>query len=282
MLGITSAKPRVIANSIPKAGTHLLKKCLSLFPGLSYANAHLEVNLPVEAMSGLLSAAADGGVVTAHLPYQKAYAQLFEELCYKTLLIIRDPRDVAVSFSYYVTNTTDHYLNTYYRNLSSDDERLMVSIVGIREKLVPGAETGLRTCNLISPDFLSLETGENSELFLQALSGINDLYKAFLKWSAETTNCTVRFESLIGPTGGGSRETQVREIGRIAKHLGVRLSTEDVECIAEGTFDPKSPTFRQGIVGDWKNHFSPEHKKVFKDMAGRLLIDLGYEKNLEW
>jgi hypothetical protein len=256
MLGITSAKPRVIANSIPKAGTHLLKKCLSLFPGLSYANAHLEVNLQVEAMSGLLSAAADGGVVTAHLPYQKAYAQLFEELRYETLLIIRDPRDVAVSFSYYVTKTTDHYLNAYYRNLSGNDERLMVSIVGIKEKLVPWAKTGL--------------------------SSIDSLYSAFLKWSAETMNCTVRFESLIGPTGGGSRETQVQEIGRIAKHLGVRLSRADVERIAEGTFDPKSPTFRRGMVGDWKNHFSPEHKKVFKDMAGHLLIDLGYEKNLEW
>ena len=130
MLDITSTKSRVIANSIPKAGTHLLKICLNLFPGLLNANAHLDISMQIETMLGLLSVVADGGVVTAHLPYQKAYAQMLKELRYKTLLIIRDPRDIAVSFSHYVMKATDHYLNTYYKNLPSDDERLMISIIG--------------------------------------------------------------------------------------------------------------------------------------------------------
>lgn len=40
--------------------------------------------------------------------------------------------------------------------------------------------------------------------------------------------------------------------------------------------------YRKGVVGDWKNHFSDEDKKVFKDVAGDMLIRLGYEKDLSW
>lgn len=40
--------------------------------------------------------------------------------------------------------------------------------------------------------------------------------------------------------------------------------------------------YRKGVVGDWKNHFSDEDKQVFKDIAGDMLVRLGYEKNLNW
>jgi len=43
------------------------------------------------------------------------------------------------------------------------------------------------------------------------------------------------------------------------------------------------PLFRKGIIGDWKNHIvTEEAKTVIKEMAGDLLIDLGYESDDEW
>ncbi|MGM0646356.1 MAG: sulfotransferase family protein, partial [Thermodesulfobacteriota bacterium] len=36
--------------------------------------------------------------------------------------------------------------------------------------------------------------------------------------------------------------------------------------------------FRKGVVGDWKNHFSEDNKREFKQIAGDLLIKLNYEK----
>lgn len=39
---------------------------------------------------------------------------------------------------------------------------------------------------------------------------------------------------------------------------------------------------RKGIHGDWANHFSHENKAAFKNLAGQLLIDLGYESDLDW
>jgi len=41
-------------------------------------------------------------------------------------------------------------------------------------------------------------------------------------------------------------------------------------------------TFRKGLSGEWKNLFSESHKDTFKDIAGDLLIKLGYEKDLGW
>ncbi len=40
--------------------------------------------------------------------------------------------------------------------------------------------------------------------------------------------------------------------------------------------------YRKGIAGDWENHFSAEDKRIFKQIAGDLLIQLGYEKDLDW
>lgn len=39
---------------------------------------------------------------------------------------------------------------------------------------------------------------------------------------------------------------------------------------------------RKGIVGDWKNYFSPEACKIFNYYAGRELVSLGYEEDHTW
>lgn len=39
---------------------------------------------------------------------------------------------------------------------------------------------------------------------------------------------------------------------------------------------------RKGISGDWKNHFTDKIKDVFKEKYGNLLVDTGYEKDLNW
>jgi hypothetical protein len=51
----------------------------------------------------------------------------------------------------------------------------------------------------------------------------------------------------------------------------------------ESAINPsRSPTFRSGKTGDWKKYFTEAHKKIFKDVAGNLLVKLGYEKYNDW
>lgn len=39
---------------------------------------------------------------------------------------------------------------------------------------------------------------------------------------------------------------------------------------------------RKGIVGDWKNYFSQEAAERFNELAGDLLVQLGYERDRSW
>jgi len=51
-----------------------------------------------------------------------------------------------------------------------------------------------------------------------------------------------------------------------------------VEAIQPG----RSHTFRSGKTGGWREHFTDEHKTLFKDVAGDLVVRLGYEKTNDW
>ena len=73
----------------------------------------------------------------------------------------------------------------------------------------------------------------------------------------------------------------------IADHLESRLPLNApreriLEALEESINPKKSPTFRSGKTGEWKKYFTDEHKKIFKDIAGDLLIKLGYEKDNDW
>ncbi len=39
---------------------------------------------------------------------------------------------------------------------------------------------------------------------------------------------------------------------------------------------------RKGVSGDWKNHFTPKHKEIFKETYPDILIKLGYEQDHNW
>lgn len=66
--------------------------------------------------------------------------------------------------------------------------------------------------------------------------------------------------------------------------LATKISEpEDLKANFESTarFLRKN-TARRGGVGGWRDHFSDSLKEEFKAFAGELLIDLGYEKDLNW
>ena len=39
---------------------------------------------------------------------------------------------------------------------------------------------------------------------------------------------------------------------------------------------------RKGVVGDWKNYFTPEARQVFDEYGGKSLIALGFERDRSW
>jgi len=95
----------------------------------------------------------------------------------------------------------------------------------------------------------------------------------------------VRYETLL--------DASQAELDRLFAFLGVGTDSATIERIVEeNAFEKKSGRsrgeedstsfLRKGISGDWKGTFNARDKKVFKRHAGDLLIDLGYEKDLNW
>lgn len=254
-LGLWQDRPKVLVNSVPKSGTHLLSRCLSLMPGMVEVPVALNRPLGLADLRSKLERVHRGSFVKGHVHFTEKYRDLLLELGFSTFLVLRDPRDVAISLLHWATyKHPRHRLRPFLQSLDDDAERLMAIIKGVEPNAI-GTERGL----------------EN----------IADYVGMFLPWM-DHGSFVVRFEALIGPVGGGRRDAQIREIRGVAAHLGIDLRDDGAARIAERTFSRGSRTFRRGQIGDWRSCFSERHKEVFKTVAGQLLIDLGYEKNLDW
>jgi sulfotransferase 6B1 len=118
-------------------------------------------------------------------------------------------------------------------------------------------------------------------LIAKLIQEVKNLYKRYIPWRENPLFYAVKFEDLVGPDGGGSREDQMRELANIATHLGISLDNKYVEKYAHTLYGGTN-TFRKGHLGRWKCYFTPEHKQLFKEKAGELLVQLGYELDLNW
>jgi len=265
--------PRVLATSMPKAGTHLLSSLLANFPRMMFSGRHHAFrNFYVAAHNGRGEVSSDDGEIewvrveralasvnngqymTAHFSPKPELVALLEKLDYRTLVILRDPRDVAVSSSFYLAHLRRHFLNERFTNeLTSKDDRLMAVITGL-----PDTEVS------------------------RGLPSVGNRIDRYKHWIGQPTAYLTRFEKLVGPNGGGSAEEQRQEIMSIAAHINRALNMQEAESLAIKTWSTRSSTFRKGAIGDWRNHFTNRHKDAFKESAGAALIELGYENDYDW
>lgn len=246
--------PRVLVASVPKAGTNLLTHTLSLIPELRLADLKL-VGYSLEEHISRLKLLKRGQVATMHYGPWEDLNRLLDQMDFKVLFILRDPRDICVSFMYWVTYKDKQNLyNPYFASLPNDDARVTATIIGMEDEAKkPGAWL----------DDIALEVNKR------------------LDWRSHPHCHTLTFESLVGSKGGGDDRKQHKTLVQIAKHLNLKLTNHQIQLISDHMFT-ETTTFRRGQIGDWVNHFNPNHKKLFKNLAGQLLIDLGYEKDFNW
>lgn len=75
--------------------------------------------------------------------------------------------------------------------------------------------------------------------------------------------------------------------------LGADTSPEVIDQIVEANrfekltgrnrgHESSGSSMRKGISGDWREVFTERDKNIFKEEAGELLVELGYEKDLNW
>lgn len=250
-----SQSSKVLINSYPKAGTHLLLSCFELlkeFPSpLIY---HIDPDY--RNSNRLLSRMLNGQVISGHFFYSDELIKHLQLNSIKTLFIIRDLRDIAVSNFYYITyKDKTHRLHKYFKSLPNDEARLLAAIEGVEAKDLKQAK---------------------------GMPSIGDFARNYQPWVQSKDCLTLKFEDLVGVKGGGTNEVMEFTLEQIFNYLEISDLDHKLEFIKENLFNTNSKTFRSGQIGNWKKHFKALHIEAFKKEAGDLLIDLGYENDINW
>lgn len=258
-LAFTEAPP-VFGNSKPKSGSHLLLQILNGFTRIiPYAYVAAEPVRTINKYGGRRTAdrvAADlqrmrRGVIG--WGYVEASPENVAVLCQPgrvNYFIYRDPRDMLVSQVFFATDMhEEHGMHAFYKSLPDFDERLKVAITGIDHD-------GLK------------------------MVSVKQRYEGVFQWLGQPGVMCIRFEDLIN-----DRDATLNTMLDEVEKTGYEIPTpreKALEILVEAIQPKKSHTFRSGKTGGWKEYFTEEHRDLFKDVAGDLLVRLGYEENNIW
>ena len=269
--------PILLGISFPKSGTHLLDQILLGFGRVApfsrrlhsfyaeYEGESGRKRSPEQALRWLESLRA-GDIASAHLFDRPEVISRVCTPAFVPYFIFRDPRDVVVSHVFYVTDMEpDHVHHAFYKSLHDFDARLKVSILGRPDPSTPArtAELGRAGSGQVRVEFPDI-TGR---------------FAPYRGWLEQPSVMKIHFEDLIHDRAGTLNRIIDHFLARVPLQADRGLLLESLELSINPS---KSPTFRSGKTGEWKKYFTDEHKKIFKAVAGDLLIRLGYEKNNDW
>jgi hypothetical protein len=190
--------PRVLLNSLPKAGTNLVERAISQFPSLHSAGwrtLRSWENLDPRTAASLCSLRR-GGVLVGHLPAHQELCSLLAAQDIKTIFMTRNPKDMVVSYVKYVCQIDKtHLAHDHFTSLPNDAERYMAAILGVKGVVSPLAET----------------------------------MEKFSAWFECKGILVIRFENLIGSQGGGCD----REAASVITTMAEFLNSQHLEAIKE-------------------------------------------------
>lgn len=252
--------PILLGISFPKSGTHLLDQILLGFNRVApfsrrlhsfyaeYEGESGRKRSPEQALAWLDSL-RPGDVASAHLFARDEVVRCVCAPAFIPYFIFRDPRDVVVSHVFYVTDMeARHVHHDYYASLPDFDSRLNVSILGRPD------------ANIEFPN-------------------ISDRFTPYLGWLDQPSVLKIHFEDLINDRATTLNRITDHFLARILLQAPRKLILESLEASINPS---RSPTFRSGRTGEWAKYFTEEHKNIFKEVAGDLLIRLGYENDNHW
>lgn len=267
--------PVLFANSFPKSGTHLLTQVLAGFarlgpavvsglPAIVTFRGDTGSQRPLGEILADINRLLPGDIAYGHLHALPEVIRCFLQDGFAAFFILRDPRDVAVSHVHYLTDMAPEHVHHHYfaEQLPDFDSRLFASIQGVpAEKFSAARANG--------------EAGG-----LEPLPDIRSRFEPYLAWFDHPQVLALRYEDFLSH--------RLESIGRVldhAVHRGFQLHVppaQAVQILDQGIDPSRSPTFRSGKSGGWREAFSAEHKQVFKQVSDGLLQRLGYELDDSW
>jgi hypothetical protein len=252
--------PPIFGNSKPKSGSHLLLQILSGFTQIMpyrYVDADPVRTIKrdggrrtVDDILADLKSVPAGVIGWGYVDATPENASFLTGNGRANFFIYRDPRDMLVSQVFFATNMhEEHGMHAYYNSLPDFGARLNVAITGI----------------------------DKDEL---KMVSVKQRYEGVFAWLEQQNVMCTRFEDLIN-----NRDATLLAMLDEVEKTGYKIPTpreKALPILIDAIQPKKSHTFRSGKTGGWTQYFTDEHKKLFKDIAGDLLIRLGYEKNNDW
>jgi len=252
--------PAIFGNAKPKSGSHLLLQVLGGFTRIMpyrYVEAQplrtITKGGSRRSQDEILADLRKIPVGVIGWGYLEATPENVAFLCSPARVnyfIYRDPRDMLVSHVYFATDMyEDHGMHEYYQSLPDFGARLKVAITGI--------------------DYGVLK-----------MVSVRQRYEGVLRWREQPNVLCLRYEDFLQ-----RRDAALTSMLEQVERTGYRVPVpreKALSILADSIQPQKSRTFRSGKTGGWREHFTPEHRRLFLDVAGDLLVRLGYEQDNNW
>lgn len=252
--------PPIFGNSKPKSGSHLLLQILNGFTRImpyKYVEAEPIRTITKEGrrntkeeILGELENLPLGVIGWGYVEATTENVSFLTSSGRVNFFIYRDPRDMLVSQVFFATDMhEEHGMHDFYNSLPDFGERLKVAITGI----------DLDGLKMVS---------------------VQQRYEGVFEWLNTPGVMCIRFEDLIN-----NRDATLHAMLDEVEKTGYKIPTpreKALSILVEAIQPRKSHTFRSGKTGGWREFFTSEHKKLFKDVAGDLAVRLGYERDNDW
>jgi hypothetical protein len=258
--GDYGAAPPILANSFPKSGTHLLFQIVDGLPhatnyGVFLASMTSSFRFrerSPENASRFIRSFVPAEIVRGHLFFHPQNAADLRDKNVVHYFVYRDPRAVVVSEAHYLREMNRwHRLAPYFSKLPSINDAIMLSIRGL------------------DPPIAGIEYPNIAARFAR-----------YAGWLNRDDCLALWFEDMASD----NRPAVIRRMAEYyAGHCRDPVDVDAcVAAMAASIAPQKSHTFRSGKKSGWQQEFTAEHRRVFAELAGDLLIELGYEKDHDW
>lgn len=259
-LETTPLMPRIYINAFPKSGTHLAYLAIAHLAQPQKPTHHLGsfqdncwtnrwANVP--RIVDILEWQPAGTWVIGHMGYRDEFAEIMQKVGTCMVFVYRDLRDVAVSQTYHIESDDDtfrHPDKKLFMELGSHEARLKAVIEGHGR-----------------------------------FPGIVERWEMFAPWLDCEWVLPVKFEDLRTDQRGCAEKILAYVIKRTAQYADFTpiVYGENYENMVQWAADKlqtttHSSTFRKGQIGNWRDEFTPEIRKLFNERNNGWLERLGY------
>lgn len=285
---------RVLVNSLPKSGTHLLAKAMEIFgyeehfSDRSKLQDDSEFETPIFLNRGWALKALKKEKITPNT--EKSSGQIpigslsdlyvEKDILKRWLNAIKTGKYILGHLPRTpILNPVLREINYHHVFIIRDPRAVIASSLPffLDTGKMPGQ-------HFLEEDLKPLSEKERFNFILEGgfaekagvkIKSFAEVYRSMLAWREEPGCLFLHFEDLVGEAGRGSNEKQKDVIKKIASHLGVSFDDKIQEKL-KGIYNPDSRTFRKGKIDAWKNSFDAELVKRLIEYCEPLCLEAGY------